>query len=93
MIPEGVVPALQACLDDYMIDHRGDVGSQVRIAAIDAAGVALRNQLVQSSISREYMVARLCSLAAEKLDKVRLEASKCLQASWSVLGLMNTARV
>ncbi|KAL9638425.1 MAG: hypothetical protein Q9164_001558 [Protoblastenia rupestris] len=93
LIPEGVVPALQACLDDYTIDHRGDVGSQVRIAAIDAAGVALRNQLVQSSISREHMVARICSLAAEKLDKVRLEASQCLQASWSVLGLMNAERV
>ena len=93
VIPDEVVAALQLCLDDYTTDHRGDVGSLVRIAAIEAAGLALRKQLVRPPIAREHMVARICALAAEKLDKVRYQAAQCLQSVWGVVGLMNCAKV
>ncbi|KAL9102693.1 MAG: hypothetical protein Q9163_002184 [Psora crenata] len=93
VIPEEVIAALQVCLDDYTNDHRGDVGSLVRVAAIDAAGLVLRKRLVRSSVAREHIVARICALAVEKLDKVRYNAAKCLQNSLGALGLLGYAQM
>lgn len=71
-------------LNDYTTDRRGDIGSLIRLEAIQAAtvvlqkesGSATRNPRVQS------IVGCLCRLAAEKLDKVRLQAWICLQGFW-----------
>ncbi|KAL9124621.1 MAG: hypothetical protein Q9217_006060 [Psora testacea] len=92
VIPEEVVSALQVCLDDYTNDHRGDVGSLVRTAAIDTAGLALRKRLVPK-VARAHIVARICALAAEKLDKVRYHAATCLQTSWNFLDLYDCEQV
>ena len=81
-----VVQALHACLNDYTTDRRGDVGSLIRLEAIDATAVILRKGLL-SVRERQGMAARICGLAVEKLDKVRFRAWNCLQANWGVFGL------
>ena len=53
--------ALQACLNDYTTDRRGDVGSLVRVEAIDATAVILKRGLL-SMCERQ---ARICGLAVE----------------------------
>lgn len=78
--------ALHACLDDYTTDRRGDVGSLIRLEAIDATAVVLKRRLLSVS-ERQDMAARICGLAVEKLDKVRFRAWGCLQANWKVFGL------
>ena len=86
MITENLSQALNACLGDYTTDRRGDVGSLIRLEAIDAAAVVLNKGLLNMS-ERQCMAARLCGLAVEKLDKVRFRAWNCLQANWVVFGL------
>lgn len=73
-----------AFLNDYTTDRRGDIGSLIRVEAIQAAttiidcerGLATRSSHVQN------IVRCLCRLATEKLDKVRLQAWLCLQGFW-----------
>ncbi|OJJ50938.1 hypothetical protein ASPZODRAFT_155944 [Penicilliopsis zonata CBS 506.65] len=71
-------------LNDYTTDRRGDIGSLVRIAAL--SGTSLILQKDTKSIARtlrvQHIVGCLCRLAAEKLDKVRLQAWLCLQTYW-----------
>lgn len=69
-------------LSDYKIDEKGDVGSLVRAIAIDAVAMLLGKNLVQETI-RNMLAGRVCTLAAEKLDKVRWSAWKCLEPYWS----------
>ena len=77
---------MHACLNDYTTDRRGDVGSLIRLEAIDATAVILRKGLLSVG-ERQGMAARICGLAVEKLDKVRFRAWSCLQANWGVFGL------
>ena len=86
MVSEKIAQALHACLNDYTTDRRGDVGSLIRLEAIDATAVILRKGLL-SVRERRGMAARICGLAVEKLDKVRFRAWNCLQANWGVFGL------
>ena len=86
VISEDLSQALHACLNDYTTDRRGDVGSLIRLEAIDATTVVLKKGLLSQS-ERQVMAARICGLAAEKLDKVRFRAWGCLQANWGVFGL------
>lgn len=75
-------------LDDYTIDQRGDIGSFIRVEAIGAAITAIINDLIPiGSIAAHQMVALLCGLGCEKLDRVRLEAAQCLYQHWMALGL------
>ncbi|KAE8376376.1 tubulin folding cofactor D C terminal-domain-containing protein, partial [Aspergillus bertholletiae] len=73
-------------LNDYTTDRRGDVGSLVRLEAIQAATVVLRKE--SGSTARtprvQSIIGCLCRLAAEKLDKVRLQAWICLQSFWEL---------
>ena len=78
--------ALHTCLNDYTTDRRGDVGSLIRLEAIDATAVILRKGLLCVR-ERQGMATRVCGLAVEKLDKVRHRAWNCLQANWDVFGL------
>ena len=62
------------------------MGSLIRLEAIDATAVILRESLL-SVRERQGMAARICGIAVEKLDKVRFRAWNCLQANWSIFGL------
>ena len=86
VISESLSQALNACLNDYTTDRRGDVGSLIRLEAIDGIAVVLKRGLVSMS-ERQNMAARVCGLAVEKIDKVRFRAWDCLQANWEVFGL------
>lgn len=86
VISEKSSQALHACLNDYTTDKRGDVGSLIRLEAIDATAVVLKKDLLSMS-ERQDIAARICGLAVEKLDKVRFRAWDCLQANWEVFSL------
>ncbi|CAG7939163.1 unnamed protein product [Penicillium salamii] len=69
-------------LNDYTTDRRGDVGSLIRVEAIQAVGVLLEREPTSRSPLIQELVGCLCRLACEKLDKVRLQAWLCLQSFW-----------
>ncbi|KAJ5817724.1 hypothetical protein N7447_007732 [Penicillium robsamsonii] len=75
-------------LNDYTTDRRGDVGSLIRVEAIQAVGSLLRRQLDSTSRSPliQNLIGCLCRLACEKLDKVRLQAWLSLQGFWESAG-------
>lgn len=77
-----IIEALQTSLDDYTNDQRGDIGSHLRIAAIEAVDIALLQSLLPEE-SRRILITRLCRLAGEKLDKVRIRAWRCLRDNWA----------
>jgi hypothetical protein len=85
VITHEIIDMLRLALDDYTVDSRGDVGSWVRSEAIDALAVgwesgALRDENTQGEkIIEEVLISRIARLAAEKLDKVRFKAWKCLR--------------
>ena len=79
MLNAKIVTALTAALDDYTTDQRGDVGSLVRIQAIDVVAIAWKNGLLGYEEDKRELLARVCRLAAEKLDKVRFRAWICIQ--------------
>ena len=79
MLNAKIVNALSAALDDYTADQRGDVGSLVRVQAIDALGTAWKNDLLGREEDKRRLLASDCRLAAEKLDKVRFRAWNCIQ--------------
>lgn len=78
---------LIVALSDYTIDQRGDIGSYVRMAAILAAGVGIEYGLFLALDPQQemFLITRICSLAIEKLDRVRLTASLCLQRHWKYI--------
>ena len=82
-----ILDAIQECLDDYTIDQRGDIGSLVRMEAIATAQTAIEKDVVLNISQRQAMIAKICGLAVEKLDKVRLMAARCLQKNWARFGL------
>ena len=86
MISVNLCQALHDCLSDYTTDRRGDIGSLIRLEAIDATAVVLKKGLLSIS-ERQIMAARICGLAVEKLDKIRFRAWSCLQANWKIFGL------
>lgn len=81
---------LQLCLNDYTTDRRGDIGSLVRLEAIDAIGVALSHQLLSDVEPRRSILARICGLAVERLDKIRFRAWTCLHDHWALLTEVET---
>ena len=83
VITRNLTKALIVCLDDYTTDQRGDVGSLVRIAAVDAVSAVLKKKLL-NLCDRQVLAAKVCGLAVEKLDKVRWRAWSCLQSNWDV---------
>lgn len=77
-----ILEGLLVSLNDYTITERGDVGSLVRIEALDALK-ALYDSKKPAKYDPELVQkchSAVLRLALEKLDKVRLEAAKCLQA-------------
>ena len=69
---------IERCLDDYTINERGDIGSLVRIEAINTVSKILKQRIL-SVDDQAFLAAKICGLAVEKLDIVRLRALSCLQ--------------
>ncbi|KAL1967896.1 hypothetical protein VTN77DRAFT_2313 [Rasamsonia byssochlamydoides] len=70
-------------LNDYTTDRRGDIGSFIRIEAVQAVEIILDKQRDGSRLAYvQDLIGCLCRLAAEKLDKVRFQAWACLQKYW-----------
>ena len=86
VITERLSQALHVCLNDYTTDRRGDIGSLIRLEAIDATAVVLRKGLLSMSERRD-LAARICGLAVEKLDRIRFRAWGCLQTNWEIFDL------
>ncbi|KAK3688078.1 tubulin folding cofactor D C terminal-domain-containing protein [Podospora appendiculata] len=76
------LPLISEALDDYTTNARGDVGSHVRLQAIRATKW-LWETLDQRGLDDRLLVIdglflRILRLAAEKLDRVRVEAQAAL---------------
>ena len=82
-----ILEALKTCLCDYTTDERGDVGSLIRVEAIDAIRMAWVRQVLPDGDLTQQLVALISGLAVSKLDKVRIRAWMCLQEVWSIFGL------
>jgi len=84
VISTTIANSLLEFLNDYTTDRRGDIGSLIRVEAIQALEIILKpgsGVSPQSEIMQD-LVGCLCRLASEKLDKVRLQAWRCLQGYW-----------
>ncbi|KAL4942544.1 hypothetical protein BDV06DRAFT_211749 [Aspergillus oleicola] len=82
-VTDTIATSLIGFLNDYTTDRRGDIGSLIRLEGIQAARVVLQRENSGTDQSHvQNIVGCLCRLAAEKLDKVRLEAWLCLQMFW-----------
>ncbi|KAH6659800.1 tubulin folding cofactor D C terminal-domain-containing protein [Truncatella angustata] len=76
------VPIISAGLDDYTTNARGDIGSHVRLEAIKATRTlwesCLEGCTSQSKNEILGLFPKVLRLAAEKLDRVRVEAQAAL---------------
>lgn len=77
---EELVHAVHVGLNDYTITERGDVGSLVRIKAIDCVKDIWALDLLEGHDSaRDLLLDDVLRLSFEKLDRVRLQAAKVYQ--------------
>lgn len=81
-----ILDAVYASLGDYTINEKGDVGSLLRIEAINAVTMLLGKNLLDENDTKQKILARTGGLAAEKLDKVRWQAWNCLQPFMLTIG-------
>ncbi|PGH14144.1 hypothetical protein AJ79_03262 [Helicocarpus griseus UAMH5409] len=81
---EPIAGHLKTFLNDYTTDRRGDIGSFIRLEAIQAVNVILESKVPRGSAPPylKDLMGCVVRLAAEKLDKVRFQAWKCLQTFW-----------
>ncbi|KAJ5568528.1 hypothetical protein N7450_011014 [Penicillium hetheringtonii] len=84
VISTTITNSLLEFLNDYTTDRRGDIGSLIRVEAIQALEIILKpgSGISPQSEIMQDLVGCLCRLASEKLDKVRLQAWRCLQGYW-----------
>lgn len=80
-----LLKALLAGLSDYTTDHRGDIGSLVRLETLHACSQALRSSFLarEEEESLHAIFGKIAGLAVEKLDKVRFCACQVLVQNWS----------
>ena len=84
VMTESISAAIAHGLDDYTTDQRGDIGSLVRIEAIDAVHASWeQGQLPNRAL--QDLGSKVCRLALEKLDRVRVKAWHCLHDIWKDL--------
>ncbi|RDK42832.1 hypothetical protein M752DRAFT_318973 [Aspergillus phoenicis ATCC 13157] len=83
-VTDDILNHLVRFLNDYTTDRRGDIGSLIRLEAIQAAKSVLDagSRLTNQVHGVQNIIGCLCRLAAEKLDKVRVQAWICLQGYW-----------
>ena len=89
---ESIAHSLTCCLGDYTTDQRGDVGSLVRLGAIQAIRKAVDSGSLQSSPEARDLAAAVSILTVEKLDKVRLQAWECLSLLIERTGIAGESR-
>ncbi|ODV90863.1 hypothetical protein CANCADRAFT_112343 [Tortispora caseinolytica NRRL Y-17796] len=77
-VNDEVYSLLISCLDDYSIDHRGDVGSWVRVATMAAL-----TEYPAPAFFHERIKTKALRISVEKLDKLR-EVAKELLATFGV---------
>jgi len=76
--------AVEAGLDDYTITERGDVGSLVRLQAINVVTELWSSSIPVLGENQDTSIrAKVLRLSLEKLDRVRLSAFQCLQGNKS----------
>ena len=75
------------CLEDHTTDQRGDIGSLVRLEAIKGLDAVLKRGTISNFPVIQTLVSKLCGLAVEKLDRVRLQAVQCLKDNNTVVNL------
>lgn len=83
---ENLKSPLVDCLQDYTIDSRGDIGSEIRIAATEVINMTSATLRWDHSFTREAF-GIVYALAVEKLDKVRDCAWNCIRRHLNVLVL------
>jgi tubulin-specific chaperone D len=69
--------ALTACLDDYTVDSRGDVGSWIRMAACESLVSVFKHSNPKDI---DVAIGRMLRLSVEKMDRVRSVAGRCICA-------------
>lgn len=75
-----IVEALNIGLNDYTITERGDVGSLVRTQAIECVGLLWKLGHIGGNADGErLLLSAITRLSLEKLDRVRLQAARCLE--------------
>lgn len=85
--------ALLVGLNDYTINERGDVGSLVRLEALNTVelvwfGCQSNDDMFQNKqfkLTNDALGTSVVRLSLEKLDKLRNRASKCLDAGYDTL--------
>ena len=76
---ESISRVILTGLNDYTIDQRGDIGSTLRLKSIGAAEAFV---LAMDFSFVTPLIQTTAKLAAEKLDKLRLQAWLLLQSFW-----------
>ncbi len=78
-----LVEVIEQSLNDYTSDQRGDIGSLLRLEAIDCVIEVVKDPEVFLDTGLFHrLITPVVRLAAEKLDKVRFQAWLCLQEIW-----------
>ncbi|KAL9088436.1 MAG: hypothetical protein Q9165_006160 [Trypethelium subeluteriae] len=90
-----IIQAILLGLDDYTINERGDVGSLVRLQALETLEKLPRDLGSQPEYKNVYesICAASRRLSVEKLDKVRLKASHVFTAVQSHSSLLDLQTV
>ena len=80
-IESQITTALHIALNDYTITERGDVGSLVRIGALETvgAGCATCTSQAEAREKHQQVYADVVRLSLEKLDKIRAIAARVLK--------------
>ncbi|KAF2204679.1 hypothetical protein GQ43DRAFT_364104 [Delitschia confertaspora ATCC 74209] len=78
-VKDKITSVLHIALNDYTVTERGDVGSLVRLEALNTVEMAWRQGLVDGSTSGERLHEDILRLSLEKLDKVRARAAHVLE--------------
>ncbi|KAF2873394.1 tubulin folding cofactor D C terminal-domain-containing protein [Massariosphaeria phaeospora] len=74
-----IASALHIALNDYTVTERGDVGSLVRLEALQTTGEAWTTGLLNGSGLDEHLHADVLRLSLERLDKIRGRAALVLE--------------
>ena len=77
-IRDGICNALHTALNDYTITERGDVGSLVRLEALNTVARAWSTGLLNGAPAAQQLRTDAVRLSQEKLDKLRLRAAEVL---------------
>ncbi|KAF2222312.1 armadillo-type protein [Elsinoe ampelina] len=80
VLTSAITDALDAGLNDYTINERGDIGSLARLQALHCAHhIYTRRMITPESHEDHHLAASILRLSLEKLDRVRLLAGQVWQ--------------